>query len=510
MDVRLDEIPRAGPKEGHAVGMPGRNFSTQQRWIVVAAILLAAALVQIPLVLNADLACLLTSGEKILDGRKLGIDLFELNPPLSVYMYMPATMLARATGIAPEFIVIILLVIEIGGALVLIDRAAAAAGVDARERTIAVWSLAVLFAILPGAVFGQREHIAVVALTPFVAVTALRWRVLDPGRIAVLAGIGAGLAMSIKPFFALVTGLPIIAGVVRQRSLKPLFTPEAWTAAAVVVGYGALVVAVFPTYLTIYAPMVAEAYLPIRQEFVRLLPVPIVALGASLVFLRLLAPENFKMESDATPWLAAAIGGAASFILQGKSWPYMAFALCMFAVAAPLLQARAKALRPPVVLGGLATIVLVGLYLSSPAPGFPPLRERVQALVKHPRLLTITDHVGLGHPLVRQIGGTWVGSSCAAQLLAAGAILRQSSEQLTDGERTKLVGIVDFERRHLLADVRSGHPDVILVDTYLLSSFPFDWLAWANSDPELQTELSRYREVEDIGRVRVFVDRAIP
>ncbi|MDF0580131.1 hypothetical protein [Bradyrhizobium yuanmingense] len=63
------------------------------RWLIVAALLLAALLVQIPIVLNPDLACLLTEGEQVLDGRKPGVDLFELNPPLSVYLYMPASML---------------------------------------------------------------------------------------------------------------------------------------------------------------------------------------------------------------------------------------------------------------------------------------------------------------------------------------------------------------------------------------------------------------------------------
>ncbi|MGX1321142.1 hypothetical protein AB7M17_004595 [Bradyrhizobium sp. USDA 377] len=210
------------------------------------------------------------------------------------------------------------------------------------------------------------------------------------------------------------------------------------------------------------------------------------------------------MGGDATPWLAAAVGGAASFVLQGKGWTYTAFALCMFAIAAPLLHVRTKTLRLPVMICGLAVIMLLGSCLSLQIRPFPPLEGRIQALAKPPRLITIGDHVALGHPLVRQINGTWVGNSCV-QLLAAGAILQQKSSQLTQGERAKLDGIVNFERRQLLADLRSGRPDVILVDTYLLSSVPFDWLAWANSDPELKVELSQYREVEDAGgRVRIL------
>jgi len=312
--------------------------------------------------------------------------------------------------------------------------------------------------------------------------------------------------MCIKPFFALVVGLPIIFCVVRQRSLRPLFPPEVFAAAATTIGYGAIVAAFFPAYLFVYAPMVTEAYLPIRRELLSLILIPIAVISVSIMLLRLVASQDFKMWRDGTPWLAASIGGAATFILQGKGWPYTAFALCLFAMATPLLHFCTKTLRPSGVVTSLAILVLLGIYLS-PASDFPPLEQRVQALVKHPRLLSITDHIALGHPLVRQLDGVWVGSSCA-QLLAGGAILREETSQPTQGEREKLDGIIHFERRQLLADLRDGRPDVILVDTYLLSSFRFDWLAWARSDPEVETVLRNYREVETVGRVRIFVDQS--
>ena len=154
-------------------------------------------------------------------------------------------------------------------------------------------------------------------------------------------------------------------------------------------------------------------------------------------------------------------------------------------------------------IGGFAGVALIGFCLCLSLPEFPPLEQRMQTLAKHPRLLTLTDHLALGHPLVRQIHGTWVGGSCA-QVLTAGALLARSSSETTAAERSKLNDIMNFERRQVLADVRNGRPDVILVDTLLQSSVPFDWLAWAKSDPELQTELRRYREVEGVGRVRIF------
>jgi hypothetical protein len=255
--------------------------------------------------------------------------------------------------------------------------------------------------------------------------------------------------------------------------------------------------------------MVAATYLPMRRNLAGLLPFPIVVIAASIAFLRQVAPQGFKLGGDATPWLAAAIGGAGSFVLQGKGWTYTMYALCLFAIAAPLLHVRTRSLPASVRIGGFAGVALIGFCLCLSLREFPPLEQPVQALVKHPRLLAITDHNALGHPLVRQIGGTWVGSSCA-QLLTAGAILAQNSSPPTEGGQAKLDSIMNFERRQLLADLRNGRPDVILVDTYLQSTVPFDWLAWASLDPELQMELRRYREVEDVGRVRIFVDQSRP
>ncbi len=101
-----------------------------------------------------------------------------------------------------------------------------------------------------------------------------------------------------------------------------------------------------------------------------------------------------------------------------------------------------------------------------------------------------------------------VGRSCGAQLLEGRPRCRAKQRAAQEGEQAKLDGNIAFERQHLPADLRSGHPSVILVDTYLLSTFRFDWLAWANAGPELREQLSRYREAEDVGRVRIFVDQS--
>jgi hypothetical protein len=145
----------AAPAHGQ-LGVAGLANEADLRlsWFVVALILLDTFLVQLPVVLNADLGWILTLDEKILDGRRLGVDIFELNPPLSVFMYMPAAWLGRITGLRPEWIVIVMVLAEIAAALAVIDRAGASAGLDAWERRLTLHAFAFLLAILPGLVFG--------------------------------------------------------------------------------------------------------------------------------------------------------------------------------------------------------------------------------------------------------------------------------------------------------------------------------------------------------------------
>ena len=52
--------------------------------------------------LDTDVSWLITVGEKMLDGQRLYIDIFEVNPPASVWIYFPGIAVARAIGVTPN------------------------------------------------------------------------------------------------------------------------------------------------------------------------------------------------------------------------------------------------------------------------------------------------------------------------------------------------------------------------------------------------------------------------
>ena len=76
-----------------------RETLSSWSWLLIAALFAAAMLLQQRLQLNLDVSWLLVAGERLLDGERLYVDIVEINPPMSVFAYLPGIVLARATVI---------------------------------------------------------------------------------------------------------------------------------------------------------------------------------------------------------------------------------------------------------------------------------------------------------------------------------------------------------------------------------------------------------------------------
>jgi hypothetical protein len=90
-------------------------------------------------------------------------------------------------------------------------------------------------------------------------------------------------------------------------------------------------------------------------------------------------------------------------------------------------------------------------------------------MMPHPKILTMSADLSIGHPLTRDVGGTWV------------------------------------SRVTILAeDIASQHPDLIL----LQRARGFDWMAWGLSDPRLKAALAAYRPARTVGDGVILQRRA--
>lgn len=503
MTILVDERRGEAAKRATAAGR------VAPRWLPLLGILLLAVLLRLIIGTNMDVSWLITVGEKVLDGHRLYVDLIEVNPPASVYLYFPAVLVERAIGLPAEIGVDALVFFAACCSIFLagriLDAAKLLAGMDRWQ--LAAWTLAVL-TLLPTRAFSERDHIAVMTLLPFLALLIVRARGLSVAPAsALIAGIGAGLTMVIKPHFAIPIGMAIIAAALCARSLRPVFATENWIAGALAALYGAFVVIAYPEFIAHVVPLVQAVYLPWRMPILAMLTSA--AMFCWLAALCMLARWKGRLLAAPpyAPLLAASAGFFLAYVIQGKGFPYHAYPMLALAfiamafagsenfrvpAAAAIAGARTRMQRLLAMLPVAAIAVTSAVYLNI-AGNTNALIEPIRRLSQHPKMLIITSDLSVGHPLTRQVGGSWV-SRVASLWISAGVFRRHVNETLDADTKAVLRAYAKRDRDMLAEDIRRQKPDIIVIEREF-----FDWDAWARSEPVIAEELKAYRVAEVIG-----------
>ncbi len=469
-------------------------------WKAVPLVLVFAAAIAVRAVIgtNVDVSWLLTVGERMLAGDRLYADLIEVNPPASALLYLPAFLLARTIGISPETAVDALVLTAAACSLWLCARILARTRMVEENAWLLLAGAAAVLTILPMHTFGEREHIAIIALLPLLALLAVRANGGSPALAAALiAGVGAGITVAIKPHFALAVGCAVAASAYARGSWRVVFAVENWIAGAVAAAYGIYVVVAYPEFLRDVVPLVQAAYLPMRKGLSELVSPLFLCWLASLALLlqwkrgRVLAPPL-------SPLLAAAIGFAAVYFIQGKGWPYHVYPMLALTFIALVIAAAeetepqgdpaAKRRRSIARLVPVAALIAAsGVWLNF-SLDMSALADPIRRLKARPSLLAITSDIAVGHPLTRELGGKWV-SRVGSLWITTGVYRQFFDGKLDPGTRARLERHVVRDRAWLAEDIRRNRPDIIIVE-----KGKFDWEAWARADPVIAAELARYRE----------------
>jgi hypothetical protein len=369
-----------------------------------------------------------------------------------------------------------------------------------------IWAAAVV-TILPMHVFAQREHIAMLTFLPALAVYALRsnreplplWAIL-------IAGVGAGITLAFKPFFTVPAALCILFAAIRSRSWLTLLAPENIIAAALVITVSVSTYIFYPEYFTVTYPLVRDTYLSWSM------PASVIFLNdATLVFAIamvsvLLARQKRAPDSLLLVTAIASIGFAVSFFLQRRGWAYHSYpmvAVALLAMGYALTGAvdtapRSRRLEIASAFM-LAVTFVVGMLWFNVTVYVGPVRQAVEGLVSHPRILVLSGEAAIGHPLVRDINGVWVSRQENLWIREFVRLTRERTfvDAATDA---KLNDYLALERKWLIEDFKRLPPDLVLVD-----NLRNDWGAWARADAEVSQLLKPYtlvRSVEGIDILR--------
>jgi hypothetical protein len=183
---------------------------------------------------------------------------------------------------------------------------------------------------------------------------------------------------------------------------------------------------------------------------------------------------------------------------------YPGFALAFLAVAFCLLdKEEATASRRRFALAiflpaSLVAPLLFGALIDfANKEEYPGVKAAVARLAPaHPKLAALAEELDLGHPLVRQLGGTWIGrQNCLWVSYAVKYLLGQGAD---DQRRARLLAYQQADEAMFAEDISRGKPDVLLVETPELE-------AWARQQPALSGLLEPYHLADRVNAVSIWL-----
>ncbi|MDF2116672.1 hypothetical protein PY365_13880 [Roseiarcaceae bacterium H3SJ34-1] len=490
-------------------GRQGESGSADVRigCAVVLLLLGVAVWTRLLLPMNTDTSWLMTVADMVLDGKKLYVDVSETNPPASMWIYLPAVALARLLKMAAEPFVIAWI----------FGLAAASLGVSFRilamtdwlqryDRLVLLSFAIVVFTILPGNTFTEREHVATLLCLPFLAATVARaegcavsWPLL------VAAGLCGGMVASIKPHFVLGLELPVLVALSVRRRWNTLFSIENVIAGMATIAYLASIFVFYPDYWTITVPVNKAIYLPAARQGEALQSTYVLLVAALVLTSWMVLGSRFRQHPAAIV-LAAAVGFCIAFIIQGKLWPYQIYpAIALGLTGAALVvmdRTSGHAAGAGTLLGRhwwlafiFHPIIAMAATVAFCAPGFfihlrhDRLAEAITRIHPRPTVAVVSGDIALGHPVTRMVNGHWGMTQWALWIETYGLRLRKQFAGRAEFQ-TMLPAIEAIEKSDMtafLADLRRNRPDILLTfrsETALR--------AHIRSFPGIAEELDRY------------------
>jgi hypothetical protein len=494
-----------------------------------------------------DQMWLLYAARLVLHGAPLyGPRVFETNPPLVIWLstipaalssltHIPDTALGKFFVLALEFSIAALCL-----RLLRIVR-------PSLSRT-ALYMLAfvyvTVFAVMPARDFGQRDHLLILFILPYVVAAAVRAQakpIAPP--LAWLIGVLALAGVVLKPHQILIPVALEATLLLRKRTSESqlprlsLLRPEIY--AMILSGcLFLLAIRLFaPFYFSIILPIVGDTYWAYHQlTFWQLIGQSIQLHILAAIDLALFFATGWRKASTVTSFLLiAGLASTLAFYLQGTGWYYQQLpALSLFSLALAFLLidlAEARAARsqlrcPPWLPKAAAGLGLLALALTTHFMDYPFTADRsfqvdtpdpvfFTGLAPGTPVLTLSSTVDYTIQPIFKYHLT-LGERYPAFLMLP-ALLRSEDPQgkpLTRHLSPARIAQLDaMQHRFMVEDFQRWHPQLFLVERcqdpavhcQVLEDRHDDLLAWFLRDPRFREIFAHYHFLRSAGQFDAYV-----
>ena len=479
-----------------------------------------------------DTGFLLDEAARALRGDRPYVDLVDMNPPMTLAVNMAAVLLAWRTGISE------ILAYRLGCTAALLAALLLAVWLLRRLlpeepvlRRVTALLLGFTLFTLAGQDFGEREHLVLALVVPYVLLAAARalGRKISTGE-ALLIGLLAGTAFALKPHFVLLwLAVEGYLRLTRRVPWGPLL-PETVTIAGFLTLYALAILLWVPGYPQLVrllaGPYTQFLHVPFGELLVR-------GPGALYTVFALLAFAALRRHARHPEILGAFALGALTCLVaaaaQRKGFGYHfypSFALATVVLGLLALDGRellrdwvGKVYRV-IATSALVTVVLVGCVRSA-ATTIRPTRDLEQ---QHMELLVpvvraraagegvyvMSYNISSAYPLINHAGAhsasrfpqLWMLPAAYMDQLKGSAPMRyRAPGEMSASER--------YLNQGVLEDLRDRRPKLLLILAHArdLPANGFrrlDYVAYFSRDPRIAEIFDRYQLVADVGGHLVY------
>lgn len=474
---------------------PSREAPAWPLAVALLLVVVAGALLWNAELVN-DVAWQLWVARQLAHGVTLYTDIVEVNPPLWFWAAIPVVDLAQLLGVS-SYHVLIPGVLALDVVALLLVRTLCR---DLQSGRLIVLGFPVITLLAFLDVFGQREHLTLIATVPYLVLVARRAEGLAASRtISILCGILAAFGLALKPHFLLVPVALEILLLVRTRRLP--FRPENIALAASLVAYALSVLLFARAYFVASLPMLM-IYQGDHRPIAYLLSQPVATMTCLLLLS--LALYGRPRSSIAQAALIAGLAFLAAYFLQGKGWRYHGVpAMGCFALAILAEAERFRRNLPLTARAGVALAMLTIICLAV------PLVQGMQSKDDENALLATSD-LRPGDVVAALSGSVyWPVPEERHFIWPSRSVTYSPLFYAVEASRAKqpnpaMAALIGDIRRSIVHDLACNPPRRILGDRYDNRYLKTGLIEFLSTDPDFARLMRAYRRGPDYGEFTTY------
>ena len=479
--------------------------------VVLIGVLVVVMFTALRSPLKDDIAWLLYVARRWMAGRELYVDVVEVNPPLIVWISVLPMELSRWFGVPSQYVAMPGFIGAVLGCAWWTAGLLRPQGGLFADRLVTFSVIGIILLVLPAGEVGQREHLLVAAILPYLALFAGELSGHRPERRdAIIAGVLAAIGCAMKPRYV---GVAIaLEAIALTQGLRPWRLLPLAGGLSVALYAGA--VALFsPAYFSWAIPMALALYGATDSPMWQLFAESAALIGGQFVMLGLLLLRWRHLQER---WvilslMVLAVVGSVICFLDGKDWYYHRIPATVATVLALLCWAgsafvhrdrTAHRARMPL---AIACLVLVILFFGSLRRFEPQVVQavepaattvsRLEAIVRKEKArsyLAFSEWIALGFPVVNNTGVEWA-SRFDSMWALKGELWRARFDPQTSRDWPVA--------RWVVHDFLAGCPDIAVVDTREGTNYIG---VLSEADPAFARVWSRYRPIDSFDGLVVY------